>query len=223
MVTKFYSTTVQVPMSKESVQNDVETATALHREIEQLRGEKADLDWALRQQQDENRIHKQQLNNFKKEVETVEDQLAAVTRRATESEREALDLRMQVEAMSGKLTDQSLGRQGEVDGILEKIKVAERERDAAVEARDFMDVRQRQCEADAIKLQKDLNTKEEELGRAWEELAVAQATIQALQKRSSDAPSANSAAEGEAALRGRLQETTSKLQVRSRVEFSLEG
>jgi chromosome segregation ATPase len=98
--------------------------------------------------QDENRIHKQQLNNFKKEIETVEGQLAAAKKKAGESEQELNELRQQVEAMSSKLTDQSLGRQGETEEVRGQLVVAERERDAALEARDYMEVRQRECEAD---------------------------------------------------------------------------
>ena len=41
----------EVSLARESVQEDVKTVAALHLEIEQLKGENADLGWALRQQQ----------------------------------------------------------------------------------------------------------------------------------------------------------------------------
>ena len=119
---------------------DIQLVKKMHADIantSQLRAENEDLDWALKQQQDENRIHTQQLNVFKQEAEKVEDQLEAALKQRVESDKVLTNLRQQLEAVSQKLTDMKTNRQHELDALEERLKIAERERDMALQARDF--------------------------------------------------------------------------------------
>jgi hypothetical protein len=192
--------------------------------LQEVRAENSDLDWALKQQQDDNRrcagIHTQQLNSLKKEHEAVEYQLAAARTRCAAAEDEGKALKQQLDMLSIILADKNRAHQSELEALRIQLRVTVQERDMALQARGSFEGEAATLQHECTRLQQELRAKTDELcaktderDSAWEELAVAQATIQALQKRVTELSedSASPAAADDVGALAELQELRARL------------